>query len=366
MALKGGTDARAVLRSIRRFGAYFVLTAFVACAKMAPPPGGPPDTTPPGILAVMPESSAVGVPVTTPIRIQFSEKLDEKSLESAIWVTPGGVSKPRIDFDGETAEIRLGRPLPESTTVGVLVTTLVHDRRGSGFQNRLGRPLRWVFSTGGDIWPGRIRGTLETVGLERRGAGVVLVALYVQEGDSIPDPARANPIAVTEPDTTNRFDLTGLPVRSVPMWLFAMYDRNGNGEIGGSGEFASAAPESIFLAPDAPERDVKLKLVDPRAPATLEGTIVTAEADTIAKWVELFAAGADSASLPPRRSQVGKKGTFSVSGLRPGRFRLTLFCDVNGNRARDADEPSTLFGELDLAPGSKRQLGNWRITGCQP
>ena len=86
MALKGGTDAPAVLRSIRLAGACFVLTAFVACAKMGPPPGGPPDTTPPGVLAVMPESLAVGVPVTTPIRIQFSEKLDEKSLESAIWV----------------------------------------------------------------------------------------------------------------------------------------------------------------------------------------------------------------------------------------------------------------------------------------
>ena len=354
-----------MLRDVRRAGVFLLLMAWVGCAKMAPPPGGPPDTTPPGVLAVTPESSAVGVPVTAPIRIQFSEKVDQKSLESAIWVTPGGVSKPRIDFDGETAEIRLGRALPESTTVGVLVTTLVHDRRSPAFENRLGRPLRWVFSTGSAVWPGRVRGTLETVGLERRGAGVVLVAVYIEEGDSIPDPASAEPIAITEPDTTNRFDLIGLPVRGVPMWLFAMYDRDGNGEIRGTGEFVSAAPESIFLSPDVPEKQVKVRLVDPRAPATLEGTIVTVQADTIAKWVELFAAGADSATLPPRRSQVGKKGTFSVSNLRPGRFRLTLFCDVNGNGARDADEPSTPYGDLDLAPGSKRQLGNWRITGCQ-
>ncbi|HET9233725.1 MAG TPA: Ig-like domain-containing protein [Candidatus Eisenbacteria bacterium] len=355
-----------MLSSIRLLGACFGLLAFVACAKMAEPPGGPPDTTPPNVLAVAPETSAVDVPVTAPIRIQFSEKVDEKSLESAIWVTPGGVSKPRIDFDGETAEIQLGRALPESTTIGVLVTTLVRDRRGTGFENRLGRPVRWVFSTGRTLWPGRIRGTLETVGVEPRGAGVVLVALYAEEGDSIPDPTRAEPLAITQPDTTNRFDLTGLPARGVPMWLFAMYDRNGNGQIAGTGEFASAVPESVFLSADAPGMNVKLKLVDPRAPATVEGTIVTAEADTIVKWVELFAAGADSASLPPRRSQVGKKGLFSVSNLRPGRFRLTLFCDVNGNGARDADEPSTPFGELDLAPGSKRQIGNWRITGCQP
>jgi len=335
------------------------------CAEVGPPPGGPPDKTPPNVLTVTPDSSAVGVPRSAPIRITFTEKVDEKSLERALWVTPGGAAKPRIDFKGDAVEIKLGRSFPESTTLGVLVTTLLKDRRADARENHLAKPIHWVFSTGSTIWPGRIRGSLEKIGVQT-GQGVVLIALYEERGDSIPDPTNADPIAITEPDSSGRFDLIGLPALGRQMWLFALYDRDGNREIRGQGEFASAEPDSVLLTPDRPEMDVKLRLVDPHAPATLEGVVVSVKPDTVAKWVELTALGPDSTSIPPRRGELGKKGEFSLSGLRPGKYRLAVFCDLNGNNQHDPEEPASPYGEVDLAPGAKRQVGNWRVSGCLP
>jgi Big-like domain-containing protein len=344
---------------------FALLAAIWGCAQPGLPPGGPPDTTPPAVVQVSPDSEAVGVPITAPIRITFTEKVDEKSLEQALWVTPGGAAKPRIDFHGNAVEIKLGRAFPESTTLGVLITTLLRDRLVQAGENRIAKPIHWIFSTGSTIWPGRVRGSLEKVGLQP-GQGVVLIGLYEALGDSIPDPTSADPIAITEPDSSGRFDLIGLPVTGRQLWLFALYDRNGNRAIAGQGEFAGAEPDSIVLTSDRPEMDVKLRLVDPQAPGTIEGTLVSVQADTIAKWVELTALGRDSATVAPRRSEVGKKGTFSLSGLRPGTYRLAVFCDFNGNNQHDPDEPASPYGDIDLAPGAKRQVGNWRVSGCLP
>ena len=342
-----------------------LLAGLWSCAEVGPPPGGPADITPPLVVRVSPDSAAVNVPASAPIRITFTERVDEKSIERALWVTPGGASKPRIDFKGDAVEIKLGRAFPESTTLSVLITTLLRDRRAESRENHIAKPIHWVFSTGATIWPGSIRGTLEKVGVQT-GQGVVLITLYEERGDSIPNPTTADPIAVTEPDSSGRFALTGLPVRGQQLWLFAIYDRDGNREIHGPGEFVSAEPDSIVLTPDRPEMAVKLRLVDPHAPATLEGTLVSVDADTVAKWVELTRLGADSTSVPPRRGALSKKGAFSLAGLQPGKYQLAVFCDLNGNNQHDADEPSTPYGEVDLAPGARRQVGDWRVSGCLP
>ena len=158
----------------RVLGLGILATGLWSCAEVGPPPGGPADKTPPGVVTVTPDSAAVNVPTNAPIRIAFTEKVDEKSIERALWVTPGGASKPRIDFKGDAVEIKLGRAFPESTTMNVLITTLLRDRRAESRENHIAKPIHWVFSTGGSIWPGRVRGTLEKVGVQT-GQGVVLV-----------------------------------------------------------------------------------------------------------------------------------------------------------------------------------------------
>jgi len=352
--------------SSRRGRMLLVAFGLVAgCAKIAPPPGGPIDNVGPLVLDVEPESLAVGVPVGAPIRIRFSEAVDPVSLERALWVTPGGAAKPRIERDGETATIRLGRPLPDSTTVAVLLTTVLKDRRREGTENRLAVPARWIFTTGDTLWPGRVHGTVERVGISP-GQGPVLVALYAEAGDSLPDPVVADPLAVAEADTAGSYDLSGLRVDGSRQWLFALYDRDGNREIGGAGEFASAVPETVILTPGKRELLLPLRLVDPKAPATLTGTLVKDAPDTVILGVELLAADADSAALPVKGAQAGKSGSFSLASVPPGAYRLLAYCDLDRNGRRDPGEPISLYGEILLAPGSRRELGQWHISSCLP
>jgi len=54
-----------------------VALALAGCAKLGDPPGGPPDTTPPTVVAVRPESGAVVPDFHGDVVVQFDEVIDE-------------------------------------------------------------------------------------------------------------------------------------------------------------------------------------------------------------------------------------------------------------------------------------------------
>src|SRR3989449_638025 len=54
-----------------------IALALAACAKLGDPPGGPPDTTPPTVVAVRPESGAVVPDFHGDAVVQFDEVIDE-------------------------------------------------------------------------------------------------------------------------------------------------------------------------------------------------------------------------------------------------------------------------------------------------
>ena len=54
-----------------------VALALAACANVEAPPGGPPDTTPPAVVRVQPESGAVVPDLKGDAVIQFDEVIDE-------------------------------------------------------------------------------------------------------------------------------------------------------------------------------------------------------------------------------------------------------------------------------------------------
>jgi hypothetical protein len=334
--------------------------ALAACARPGPPPGGPPDTTPPEIVSISPDDGAVGVPRDAPLLIRFSEKVDAKSLERALWITPGGASKPRFDVSGQDVTIRTAAGFPESTTVGVLLTTQIRDRKRDTEQNPLREPVRWVFSTGDSVWPGVVRGSVERPGEKAgqgqgppaRSTGTVLVVMYPASLDSIPDLALVPPLAVTEPDSAGRFILAGLPVTGERVRLVPVYDRDGNRAISGRGEYASAESETLVVSGHGPQ-DVALRLVDPAAPGTLTGTLGRAEGDTVRAGIELFTPGpADTATAAVKRGAVNADGSFTMGGVAPGPYRVTAFCDPNGNGRHDPGEAVTELGQVTIRPGA--------------
>ncbi len=350
-------------------GATAVLVALAACARPGLPPGGPADVTPPRVVAVTPESLAVNVPVNAPIVVTFSERVDRTNLESAIWVTPRGLVKPKLSYDGESVRIESAAPFPESTTVGVLLTTVIKDRRRGTAQNVLQRPHRWVFSTGDSIWPGRVSGKVDQVGMTGPGGtarGQVLVALYPGDADTVPAPGSMPPTAITQALADGSYLMNGLPVDGRRRWLIAMLDLNGNREISGSGEFASASPESVVLTPDRPDTVVALRLVNPAAPGEVSGSFTRAPGDTVDLWTALFEVGADSTARPSVQARVDSTGSFTATRVPPGEYRLRAFCDADRNGKRGREEPWTVYSiRVTVEPASKFDVGTLTPPDCR-
>src|SRR5262249_41095896 len=64
--------------------------AMPACgrARRAPPSGGPPDVTPPKVVASVPDSGAARVGRTDPLVITFSEPMEPRSTSDAVSIVP--------------------------------------------------------------------------------------------------------------------------------------------------------------------------------------------------------------------------------------------------------------------------------------
>jgi hypothetical protein len=356
-------------RAAALVAAAAVLTSLAACARPGAPPGGPADVTPPRVMAVSPESLAVDVPLNAPIVVTFSEKIDHSNVESAVWVTPRGLAKPKVSFNGDAVKIESSAPFPESTTVGVLLTTVIKDRQRSTTQNPLERPYRWIFSTGDSIWPGRVSGRVAEVGMSGTGGrrrGQLLVGLYPGDADTVPAPGSVEPDAITEALADGSYSMNGLPADGRRRWLVAMLDLNGNREISGSGEFASASPESVVLTPEHPDTVVALRLVNPAAPGEVSGSFTRAAGDTVEVWAALVKAEADSTARSEAQVRADSTGSFGPMRVPPGKYRLRAFCDVNRNGRRDPEEAWTVYqGAVTVQPAAKLDMGSLAAPDCR-
>jgi hypothetical protein len=245
--------------------------------------------------------------------------------------------------------------------VQVALTTVVQDIR----RNPLAEPYTWMFSTGDSIARGRVRGTVERVG--GGASGQVLVALYPVLADTLPDPRVEAPRAITQAGTEGVFSLGGLDPDGTVYLLYAMVDRDGNREIVGRGEYYTAVPDSVTVVSDRLDVQTTLRLVDPEAPSTLQGTLTRAPDDSVAVWVALYAADDDSLRAARHSAKTDTTGAYRIRGVAPATYRMIGFCDGDENGRRD---PADLWLELDPAlvvpPGEEMDLGERAGPRCLP
>lgn len=356
--------------------AVVLLLAAAACARPGFPPGGPTDRIAPRVVGVSPDSLGTLVDREAPLTITFSETVDGKTLERALWITPSGVEKPRIDVDGEVVTIHPGRAYPESSTVGILLTTVIEDRTREGPRNPLGEPYRWVFSTGSSIAPGVVSGTVEVEGTNTQ-RGQILVGLYPAVADTVPDPNEVDPVAITQARSDGTFRIEGAPADSVSRWLLAMMDRDGNRRIEGAGEFVTAKPDSVILTAGVSQTRRTLSLVDPEAPGTIEGTLLAATvpdtsaadssaADTVEVRIVVYEVGPDADLAPIRTVKAGRDGSFEIDRLAPGEYRLLAFCDIDHSGRRETGETAVEYVVIRLLPAQTRRIEDWVAPDCSP
>ena len=141
---------------MKRCAVLAALIFFVGCARQMAPPGGPADTIAPYVTQTHPANDSVGVGVETVIHIQFSEKMDRRSVEDAIFISPQSAQLPKFRWKNDGLEIRFLDGLRKDRTYVVTVGQASVDE----WRNRMLASHTFRFSTGavvnqGELW-GRV------------------------------------------------------------------------------------------------------------------------------------------------------------------------------------------------------------------
>ena len=214
----------------------------VGCADPRSPMGGPPDKTPPELVASEPAHETVSFAGST-VQLEFSEYVDHASFLRAVSITPTAQGRIRYRWRKRRVDIRFPGPLREHTTYLITLDNNLRDVRGVARN----RPLTIAFSTGPIIDQGRIAGrVLEPL----RGAGVAGMDIHAYALpdstalDSLPD----RPDYRTQTDEEGLFVFTHL--REQPYSILGVQDRNRNGVADANEPYAVAPFAAIHAAPD--------------------------------------------------------------------------------------------------------------------
>ncbi len=210
------TELAAFAAFTAAFTAFAALTSAAACASMGMPPGGRPDKSLPAMLKVAPDTGALDVRprevVFTFDRVISESPRGAASLEALVLISPsdGPVS---VDWRRRTIGIRPRRGWRTNTAYTVTILPGLADLQG----NVLQVPLRAVFSTGGVIPLGAVRGVaFDWVG-QRAASGARIEATYGAD-------TALRYLAAA--DSSGRFEIGRLPAGELRLRVYG--DQNGN------------------------------------------------------------------------------------------------------------------------------------------
>ena len=204
------------------------VVALAACASQGDPPGGPPDSTPPVLVGIVPDSGAVNM---RPERVEFrfDEVVSERpagatSLEQLVLISPSD-GLARVDWRRRSIAVRPRRDWKPNAVYTVTLLPGIADLRG----NVMKSGASVIFATGPTIPDTRLAGILyDWVGGRAARSGAV-------EAIALPDSV----VYVARTDTAGRFTLAHLPPGSYA--LRAWIDANSNRELDPREAYDSAA-----------------------------------------------------------------------------------------------------------------------------
>jgi len=201
----------------------FFLLFIWNCARQASPPGGPEDKTPPRILSVSPKPDSTRVGRDTRLLFTLSEKVDRKSFEDALFISPSpNLSHPeeeefRFKWRGRQVEVSFPDSLRPQRTYVVTLGTDVRDLRN----NRLAGAFTFAFATGDSLDRGEIAGRV----FAAKPSGILIMA-YILENGREPNPAKDVADYFTQIGETGEFKLAALAPGEYR--VFALGDRDGD------------------------------------------------------------------------------------------------------------------------------------------
>jgi hypothetical protein len=187
------------------------------CASRGRPGGGPEDKIPPIIIGTDPLPDSTGVTELGTIEIYFSERMNESSVESSIFISPP------LDYEtdwsgGDELILSLKDTLYSDRTYVVTIGSGAMDMQ----KNRMTDSYQFAFSTGDELNRGEIYGKVY---------GISEKDIFYVYGYQIIDPDSLNPTVVkadflSQPGPEGNFWLKYLPNGSYR--IFVIEDQNKN------------------------------------------------------------------------------------------------------------------------------------------
>ena len=205
------------------FSLGLLLTAFLAqrCANAVAPTGGPKDTTPPVVVAAVPENQSTHF-IGKKIEITFDEFITLENANQNVMISPPLKEKLDIKLKNKTVVVKFKENLVPNTTYTINFGSAIKDlHEGNPFTDYV-----YSFSTGDHIDTLSITGKVvdaETM----KPIENVYVGLYAADRDNLDSlPMTTAPNYISKTDKEGQFSLNGLADKSYR--VFALKDANAN------------------------------------------------------------------------------------------------------------------------------------------
>jgi hypothetical protein len=242
----------------RGLGGLAVLVALAGCARQSAPPGGPPDSRPPGVIATVPEAFADVPGFRGPIRFEFDERISEQvgggGLDDAVTVSPY-TGEVRVSHGRRSLSVEVGGGFRDGVVYRVTLLPVVRDM----FGNTLRDPFELVFTTGAEPEATAVAGEIWD---RVTGRGVADLTLHAVGADSLVHLAASGDGGI--------YAFRYLPGGTYTLTAFQDVNRDrevGPNEVQGSVDFTVASGDTLFV-------DVPVLLPDTSAAVLLGAEVL--------------------------------------------------------------------------------------------
>jgi uncharacterized protein (DUF2141 family) len=183
-----------------------------------PPPGGPIDAIPPEVLKIVPNPGATNISTHTSIEVWFSEAMNRKTVEDAIFISPWPSEEINFSWKRKKLKIDFGDTLKENRTYVLTVGAKSSDLRN----NLMKESFSMAFSTGDHIDAGQVSG----MAYSQSSVEGALVCAYWLEDSADVDPSLVLADYYTQCSQTGKYQLVYIAPGKYR--LFAIRDRDGD------------------------------------------------------------------------------------------------------------------------------------------
>lgn len=187
-------------KKIKNILLLFTCLILSDCANQLPPGGGEIDKTPPKIINVYPSDGTTNFKDNY-FELEFSEYVERRSLQDAIFISPSLQGSLELDWSGKSVRVNFPSKLKSNTTYVVTIGTDVVDYNN---KNRLAESFNFAFSTGNEIDKRVIAGKVYF----EKPAGILIFA-YKLNSDTT-NPFLHKPGYISQAGNNGAFKLLGL------------------------------------------------------------------------------------------------------------------------------------------------------------